>query len=95
MKTYVSLLTFTKQGANNLKQSPKRSADFRKAAEKVGVEVVMQLWTAGAYDGILILRGESEEKVLGLLVGLVALGNVRTHSLRAFEADEWKAMLPR
>ena len=95
MKTYVSLINFTEQGASNLKRSPKRAVDFRKSAEKAGVEVVAQLWTAGAYDGILILRGESEEKVLGLLVGLGALGNVRTHSLRAFEADEWKAMLPR
>ncbi len=95
MTTYVSLLTFTKQGTSNPKQSPKRATDFRKSLKKEGVEVVAQLWTAGAYDGILILRGESEEKVLSALVGLVALGNVRTHSLRAFEADEWKALLPR
>ena len=93
MKTYVTLLTFTDQGARNLKQSPQRAVDFRQNAERAGVKVVAQLWTAGAYDGVLILQGESEEKVLSLLVQLGALGNVRTHSLRAFDAAEWSGLV--
>lgn len=95
MKTYVSLLTFTDQGARNLKQSPQRAADFRQSVERAGIKVVAQLWTAGACDGVLILQGENEEKVLAALVQLAALGNVRTHSLRAFDASEWSGLVGR
>ena len=87
--TYLSLLTFTDQGVRNLKQSPQRAAAWRQQIESSGVKVVAQLWTAGAYDGVLILQGESEQQVLSALAQLVALGNVRTQSLRAFDAEEF------
>jgi uncharacterized protein with GYD domain len=89
MARYVSLLKFTPQGAKSLKQSPARAAEFRKAAERAGVKVETQLWTAGAYDGILILSGSDESKVLGTIASLAALGNVQTQTLPAFEAKEF------
>lgn len=85
--TYVSLFTYTDQGARNLKQSPQRAQAFRQSAEAAGLKVLALLWTVGAYDGLLILEGDSEEKVLGALAHLASLGNVRTQSLRAFDAD--------
>ncbi len=90
--TYVSLFTFTDQGARAIKQSPQRATAFRQQAEAAGVKVVSQLWTAGDYDGVLILEGDDEQKVLGLLAQLAAAGNVRTHSLRAFGASEFAAI---
>jgi uncharacterized protein with GYD domain len=93
MKTYVTLLTFTEQGARNLKQSPQRANEFRQAAERSGVKVLVQLWTAGKYDGVLILQAENEEKILTTLVQLAALGNVHTHSLRAFDGSEWNSLV--
>ena len=85
--TYVTLITYTDQGVRNLKQSPKRAKAFRQSAEAAGLKVLAQLWTAGAYDGLLILEGDSEEKVLGALARLASLGNVRTQSLRAFDTE--------
>ena len=87
--TYLSLLTFTDQGARNLAQSPQRAAAWRRQIESSGIKVVAQLWTAGAYDGVLILQGDSEHQVLAVLSQLAAQGNVRTHSLRAFDAEEF------
>lgn len=86
--TYAALLHFTEQGSRHLAQSPQRAAAFRQSAEAAGVRVLAQLWTAGTYDGVLILQGD-EQKVLALLAQLTAQGNVRTHSLRAFEAEEF------
>ena len=85
--TYVSLFTYTDQGVRNLKQSPQRAQVFRQGAEAAGLKVLALLWTVGAYDGVLILEGDSEGKVLGALAHLASLGNVRTQSLRAFDAD--------
>jgi uncharacterized protein with GYD domain len=91
--TYIALLNYTDQGIRNLKQSPKRALAFRKSAESAGIKVLAQLWSAGAYDGLLILESDSEEKVLGALAKLAALGNVRTQSLRAFDAAEFAGIV--
>jgi len=92
MATYVSLLRFTDQGARAMKKSASRAENFRKAAEKAGVKVEAQLWTAGSCDGVLILSGD-ETKILRCLAGLANLGNVRTESLRAFDSKEFNALV--
>ena len=92
MARYISLLRFTDQGAHALKKSANRALAFRKAAAKTGITVEAQLWTAGSCDGLLILSGD-QEKVLRCLAGLSALGNVRTETLQAFDAKEFKAIV--
>ena len=95
MARYVSLIRFTPQGVKNIKKSPLRAAAFRKAAAKAGVKVEAQLWTTGAYDGILILSAASETKVLSVVTALAAAGNVSTQTLQAFDAKEFKAIVRR
>ena len=91
--TYAVLITYTDQGIRNLKQSPQRGLAFRQSVEAAGIKVLAQLWTAGAYDGLLILEADSEAKVLAPLAQLASLGNVRTQSLRAFDAAEFSAIV--
>lgn len=90
--TYVSLLNFTEQGARELRKSVQRAIDWRKEIESEGVKLLAQLWTAGTYDGALILEGE-ESKVLGSLARLAARGNVRAQSFRAFDAREFASII--
>lgn len=92
MARYVSLIRFTQQGVRNIKQSPARATALRRATEKAGVKLETQFWTAGAYDGVLILSGE-EKKVLGVIAKLAALGNVHTQSMPAFDAKEFAAIV--
>ena len=92
MARYVSLIRFTDQGARALKKSAARALVFRKAAERVGIAVETQLWTAGSCDGVLVLSGD-EKKILRCLAQLVALGNVHTETLQAFDAKEFKAIV--
>jgi len=87
--TYLSLLTFTDQGFRGIKESPQRAAAWKQQVEANGVKVLAQLWTTGAYDGALVVQGDNEQKVLAALAALAAQGNVRTHSLRAFDAAEF------
>ena len=89
MARYVSLIRFTDQGARALKKSAARALGFRKAAEKAGIAVEAQLWTAGSSDGLLILSGD-ERKILRCLAQLAALGKIRTETLQAFDAREFK-----
>lgn len=94
MARYVSLIRFTDQGACAMIKSAARALAFDKVAAKAGVKVETQLWTAGSCDGVLILSGE-EKNIHRCLAQLVALGNVRAETLRAFDAKEFGAITGR
>jgi len=91
MARYVTLISFTDQGARAISKSTARALAFKKAAEKEGIAVEAQLWTVGACDGVLILSGD-DKNVLRCLTQLAALGNVRTETMQAFDAAEFKAI---
>jgi uncharacterized protein with GYD domain len=93
MPRYVSLVRFTEQGARAIKKSTSRAAAFDKAAAAAGVKIEAQYWTVGAYDGLLIISADSERKALCQLAGLSAEGNVRTETLQAFSAEEFKTLV--
>jgi uncharacterized protein with GYD domain len=92
MTRYLTLLRFTEQGAKNLEKSTTRAAAFREAATKAGARLEAQYWTTGAYDGVIILSAEDETKALQCLAALAAAGNVRTETLKAFDATEFKVI---
>ena len=95
MARYITLLTFTEQGARNIQKSTSRAHGFDKLAAKSGVEVEGQYWTMGRYDGVVILSANSEKKILHLLAELAALGNVRTQTIQAFVDTEFDEIVGR
>ena len=95
MPTYIALMNFTEQGARAIADTRKRADAFRSMAEKAGASVKEVYWTLGHHDGVLILDAPGDEAVASLLFQLAALGNVRTQTLRAFDATEVDGILPR
>jgi uncharacterized protein with GYD domain len=93
MARYISLLKFTEKGAKAIKQSTQRAQAFDKAAGKAGVKIEAQYWTLGAYDGVLVLRADSDKKALRCLAELVAGGFVTTETMPAFDQKEFKQMV--
>jgi uncharacterized protein with GYD domain len=92
MVRYLALLQFTEQGVKNLSRSTARAAAFKEAATNAGVNVEAQLWTTGKYDGAMIFTAEDETTALRCLAALAVAGNVRTETLRAFDAKEFAAL---
>ena len=92
MATYVILSSFTEQGIHNVKDSPERLGAFKAMAEKLGVTIKHAYYTVGAHDMTVIAEG-TDEAVTAALLKLGSLGNVRTTSMRAYSADEMKAIL--
>ena len=92
MPRYISLLRFTEKGAREIKNSTTRALEFDKAAEKTGVRVEAQYWMFGNYDGLLILSADTAEAALNCLTELTAAGNVRTETMRAFDAREFAGL---
>jgi uncharacterized protein with GYD domain len=95
MARYISLLRFTEQGAKKIKESTKRAHAFDKIAANSGVKIEGQYWTLGAYDGVLIVTADSEEKALHCLAELAAEGNVRTETMQAFVDVDFDAIVAR
>lgn len=93
MATYVTLITFTEEGAKHIKDSPRRAEAFDRAAEASGISIVGQYWTMGAYDGVLIVSAETEQQALHWLAELVAAGNVTTETMQAFDAAAFEAII--
>ena len=92
MARYITLIRFTDQGVKQLKKSTARAQAFERSAAKAGVTVESQYWTSGSCDGVLIASG-AEKDVMRALTGLAALGNVRTKTMRAYDASEFSALV--
>ena len=59
------------------------------------VKIEGQYWTLGAYDGVLIISADSEQKALQCLSQLASKGNVRTETMQAFIDQEFDEILGR
>lgn len=92
MATFITLATFTDQGARNVKDSPQRFEAFKALAEGMGVTVKSVHWTQGAYDIVLITEGP-EEAQMTLMLKSAALGNVRTQTLRGYSITEMRKLV--
>lgn len=93
MATYVTTLKFTDQGEKKIQKTTKRAASFKATAKKMGVKVVEQYWTLGAFDGLLIYEAPDDETATALMLHLGSLDNVHTSTMRAFVASEMESVL--
>jgi uncharacterized protein with GYD domain len=90
MPTYITLLNFTQQGMENIKDGPNRVERARQAIRAAGGEMTGFYLTMGRYDAIAITEAPSDEAHARVVLGLAAAGNVRTETLRAFTEEEYR-----
>ena len=95
MPTYVSLIKWTDQGIKNYKDTTSRAADFSKLAESLGGRVREFLWTVGEYDMVAVTEFADDEAGTAATLQATSLGNVRTTTMRAFNADEMGRIITR
>jgi uncharacterized protein with GYD domain len=93
MANYISLLQFTEQGSRNLKHTVTRAGAASATAEKMGMKIIDSFWTMGAYDLVLVLEAPDDETVAAFVTKLGSLGNVKTHTMRAFSPEEMRGIL--
>lgn len=93
MATFVSLIHLTEHGEGDIQHSVDRADAFRETAEKHGATVKEVYWTLGEVDGVLIFEAPDDETATALTLGLGSKGNVRTRTMRAFDREEFSAIL--
>ena len=93
MNTFISLIKFTKEGIENIKESPMRLDNARRAFQAFGGELKAFYLVMGQYDAVVISQAPdtvSAAKV-SLLIG--SAGAVRTQTLVAFEESQYKEII--
>src|SRR5438132_3598719 len=93
MAMYVSLIQFTDQGIRNIKKTIKRSDAAMAEAEKMGMKIVEEFWTMGTYDVVVVFDAPNDETMSAFVLKIGSLGNVKSHTMRAFRREEMAAVL--
>lgn len=86
MGTYIGLCSYTDQGIRSVKESPARTDVGRALLKKLGGEMKQVYLTMGAYDYVIVFELPSDEAAASFLLTIGGLGNVRTTTLKAFDA---------
>ncbi len=93
MATYISLLRYTQQGIEKIKESPARLDAARKAFEQLGANLKGFYLVAGQYDAIVIAEAPDAATIAKASLALGAAGNVRGETLCAFTEEEYRKII--
>jgi uncharacterized protein with GYD domain len=88
-------LSWTDQGIRAVKDSPKRSEAAQELAKKVGVEIKHLYLTSGDSDLVIFVDAPSGDgdNVAKFALAVSSQGNVRTRTVRAWSADEYRKLI--
>jgi len=92
MAKYVIMINWTEQGIKDFQATTERAAAADAAFERAGGSLTAY-WTVGAYDLVAIAEAPDDETATATLLQIGSLGNVRTQTMRAFDADEMSAII--
>ena len=93
MAMYISLIQFTEQGIRNVKDTVKRGDAAIGEAEKMGMKIIEEFWTMGAYDIVVLFEAPDDETMSAFLLKVGSMGNVKSQTLRAFRKQEMEGLL--
>lgn len=93
MPTYITLVNFTDQGVRTVKDTVARAEAAQKLAKEFGVTYKSLHWTQGEYDLVAEVDAKDEASATAFGLSIASMGNVRAKTLRAFSADEMKAII--
>lgn len=86
MARYVSLLNWTDEGAKSAGGTVDRAEAAQKLAADMGGSLQV-FWTMGQYDMVAITEFADDETAVAFLAKVASLGNVRSQTMRAFDAE--------
>ena len=93
MATYISLVKYTEQGIADIKKSPNRLDEAKKAYKSMGAELKEFYLVTGQYDMVVIAEAPDDETVAKLALMIGSKGAVRTETLRAFPEAEYRKII--
>ncbi len=93
MPTYITLLRYTQQGAERMKESPTRLEAAKQSVRAMGGELKAFYLVMGRYDAVVISEAPDDETATKFALATAARGFVRTETLRAYPEDEYRKII--
>ena len=93
MPNYIGLISWTDQGIKAYANTVDRAEAAAQLATKFGGNLKQIYWTMGAYDLVSVFEAPDDESATAWALALSSLGNVRTTTLRAFDAAEMREIV--
>jgi uncharacterized protein with GYD domain len=87
------MIAFTDKGITDVSKSLDRAKAFRSAVESKGGKVLNQYWALGEVDGCVIFECPDDKTAASLLLQLGKEDNIRTKTLRVFDATEFAGIV--
>ena len=87
------MIQFKDQGIRNIQDTVKRGDAAMAEAQKMGMKIVEEYWTMGAYDAVVIMEAPDDETMSAFILKVGSLGNVSGQTLRAFRRNEMEEIL--
>jgi uncharacterized protein with GYD domain len=93
MPTYIMLASWTDQGAQKVKDSPRRVDIAKKSLADMGGEFKGFYMTMGDYDLVMIYEAPDDAVAARFTLLLGMLGTVRTRTLKAFPEAAYREIV--
>ena len=93
MPTFITLINWTQEGIKNVKASPDRLDEAKKAFQAAGAELKEFYLVQGRYDMVIVTEGPDAETAAKLALAISSRGAIRTETLRAFTEDEYRKII--
>jgi len=93
MGTYISLVNYTQQGIEKVKESPHRLDAVKKVYEAAGGKLLQFYLVMGRYDVVVIGEAPDEKAAAKIALTIGSKGAVRTETFRAFTEDEYRKII--
>jgi len=93
MPTYVTLISYTQRGVENMKESPARLEAAKEVYKSMGAELKAFYLAMGRYDAVVISEAPNDETATKLALTIGSAGAVRTETMRVFNEDEYRKLI--
>ena len=93
MTTYIMLLSWTEQGAKNLRESPRRLDAARKSLEDMGGSIKEFYLTMGETDLVAVCEAPDDAVMARFTLALGMSGNVRSRTMKAFPETAYRELI--
>jgi uncharacterized protein with GYD domain len=93
MPVYITLVNYTQEGVENIKESPARLDQVKRAIQAAGGEMYAFYLTMGRFDAVTISEAPNDEIYATTLLAIASAGAIRTETLRAFTEEEYREII--
>ena len=93
LPTYITLLNWTEQGIQNIKESPARLEKAKAATEAAGGEMKAFYMTLGQHDMVAVNEAPDDAAYARTVLAIGTHGAVHTQTLRAFTEEEYRKII--